>query len=70
MGDPKPEKWLMQMVDDKLFILAAYEVIFFRPDQVIEGITGKDTYDIDRGQLETFSGYPFDHRIIAIAAKQ
>ena len=35
VGDPKPEKWLMQMVDDKLFILAANEVLFFRPDQVM-----------------------------------
>ena len=60
----------MQKVDDKLFILGAFEVVFFRPDRVIADDRGKDSYDIDRGQLETLSGYPHDHRIIAIAAKQ
>ena len=35
LGAPKPEKWIMQKVDDKLFILAAFEVVFFRPDRVI-----------------------------------
>ena len=70
LGAPKPEKWLLQMVDDKLFILGAFEVVFFRPDRVIADDRGKEIWDINRGQLETLSGYPHDHRIIAIAAKQ
>ena len=58
------------MVDDKLFIIAAFEVVFFRPGRIIAQDGEKDRYDIDRGQIETLTGYPHDHRMIAIAAKQ
>ena len=68
IGERPPENFLITYLDDKLVVLAEGEVIFFRPESILREEEQKETIRVSRQTLRSITGYPADHRIVALMA--
>ena len=69
VGEKAPEDFLMTFVDLRLVIVAEQEVVFFKPDSLLEECKSENL-QLNRSELSNLHGWPRDHKVIGLIKHQ